>query len=819
MHDPLTLPIPTLSLVSTTKVPNVFPTDSVPYRLAIVGEAPGQDEETHGVPFIGASGRLLDSILSGVGILRSGCFVGNVCQYRPPGNDIKTWGYAHPKVQAGWLELQDELKTYKSNCILALGNTPLYFLCGKSGITSWRGSIMSTDFGKVVPSIHPAAVLREYKQWVLLRFDALRARQEAEKPELSLPQRNLELDLTADEICYRLDNWPAERLLSFDIEGGLEAFPCCSVAGEINRGFIVAWNKFDEYNQGRITCSLSRVLYRDDVPKVLQNSLYDRFVLAYGYNMLIRNVVEDTMLKQWEVYPELPKGLGTIASIWTREPFYKFERKTSDQNDFYRYCIRDSCVTLEASNAMSQALPPNAIRHYRFNLDLLSPLLYMEMRGIRYDQATATEELAQVRAALSETSTRLELRAGYSLCGAKGSVSHTKLKKCLYNEKGYPEQKKGRGASAKVATDIEALLNLSKKFPNDPFISDLLLHSKLESIQETLAITADPDNRVRCGYNLVGTETGRLTCYTSPTGSGANLQTITKKLRKLYLADENHWFFQCDLSGADGWTVAAHCLRHGDSTMWDDYHSSLKPARIIALMYEHGAEATNCSRTELLDRCRSVDDDGWLYFACKRIQHASNYGVQWKTGIAQIATDSYKLTGTPVYIDRPTFESLQRLYFFRYPGVYAWQNWCGQQVESGHNLQSASDHTRTFFGRRKSWNTKLRAYSFDHETWKEWLAQEPQANTTYATNLALYKLWYDTDNRVLVDGRTRLRVEPLQHGHDALAGQFAKAATDWAKSKIREWFNNPIRVAGVEFVIPFTGTYGRSWGELKEGTI
>src|SRR5436189_4973 len=114
--------------------------------------------------------------------------------------------------------------------------------------------------------------------------------------------------------------------------------------------------------------------------------------------------------------------------------------------------------------------------------------------------------------------------------------------------------------------------------------------------------------------------------------------------------------FQCDLSGADGWTVAAHCLRHVDPTMWDDYHAGLKPARIIALMYEHGGQIPN-TRDDLKEMCKSVDDDGWLYFACKRIQHASNYGVQEKTVSKQIMVDSYKITGTPVYVDPSTCAS------------------------------------------------------------------------------------------------------------------------------------------------------------------
>src|SRR5687768_5253457 len=103
MQDPLapTQPTALYSLTSTTRVPNVFPTIDVPYRLAIIGEAPGETEEQHGQPFLGASGKLLDSILGSVGVLRAGCYVGNVCQYRPPGNDLKTWGYDHPRVVEG----------------------------------------------------------------------------------------------------------------------------------------------------------------------------------------------------------------------------------------------------------------------------------------------------------------------------------------------------------------------------------------------------------------------------------------------------------------------------------------------------------------------------------------------------------------------------------------------------------------------------------------------------------------------------------------------------------------------------------------------
>ena len=283
--------------------------------------------------------------------------------------------------------------------------------------------------------------------------------------------------------------------------------------------------------------------------------------------------------------------------------------------------------------------------------------------------------------------------------------------------------------------------------------------------------------------------------------------------------------------------------------MWDDYIGGLKPAKIIALMYTHGPDIVLCDRDELKFRCDNAsakggccDQDSWLYFACKRVQHATNYGVKARTGCEQIMSDSYKVAGAPVYISEKDFETLQRFYFVRYSGLYQWHNACKQHVFDGHNLTSASGHTRVFHGRRRSWNAKSRAIETDHTTWKEYLADEPQENTTYATNLALFKLWNDHENRVQQNPRTNipenpgrpqsngvlerslaldrregssyLRIEPLHQVHDALIGQFRIEDTDWAIARIRSYFDNPLTIANTKLVIPFEGSYGPSWGEM-----
>lgn len=829
MLDPLAEPVE--RLISHTCVPNLFPKRDCEYRLAIVGEAPGETEVQYKQPFCGASGNFLNSILSSIGVDRNSCFLGNICQVQPPGNDISRFGPDHEHVRSGFEQLKRDLDSFQPNCILTLGSFSTQFLCRVSPVSSWRGSILQTPYGKVVPSYHPAFILRgNYNLWFLLRFDAQRAFRQAKFAEHKPTQRTLQLKPSVDEICHTLDNWPTGRILSFDIEGGLDSFPCCSVASASNNGFIIAWSKYSETDQGRIAVALSRALYNVNIPKCLQNSLYDRFVLAYGYNMLIRGVTEDTMLKHWEIYPESSgkkddetgkatkgsgKSLGVIASIWTEEPYYKFERKADDPEVFYEYCIKDSCVTLEAALAMEPVMSTAMRRHYNFNVALLNPLLYIELKGIKYDKEKAATERSKVEAALAECATRINLRAGSELRGKKGSLSAQRLSKCLYQQKGYPVQKKGRGPAARVSTDVECLLRLQKDRQNDTFLSDILLHRRLEGVLETLSIQCDSDSRIRSTYNPVGTETGRMSCSKSPTGNGANLQTITSKLRSLYRADDSYWFFQCDLSGADGWTVAAHCLRHGDPTMWEDYTAGIKPAKVLALLYEYGPDINSLPRSELLEKCKEVNSKSWLYAACKAVQHGSNYKMKPPTMSTNIMKRSYKDGGKAVYVPIQVCDALQKYYFFRYQGVLRWHTFAERLVLSGANLQSASGHTRVFFGQRTEYNRRSHSKEANQETLREWLADEPQENTTFVTNEALRRLWLDPQNRK----DNALIIQPLHQVHDALCGQFPKDLVEWSRERIRSYFDFEIIVADQKIKIPFEGGYGPSWGELTEGQI
>ena len=85
-----------------------------------------------------------------------------------------------------------------------------------------------------------------------------------------------------------------------DIEGTLHnGWPCVSICGDPTRSICIVWSRFSETEHARVLQSFSRLMFRANVPKVLQNQLYDNFVPSYGLGIPIRGVAEDTLIKGW----------------------------------------------------------------------------------------------------------------------------------------------------------------------------------------------------------------------------------------------------------------------------------------------------------------------------------------------------------------------------------------------------------------------------------------------------------------------------------------------------------------------------------------
>ena len=126
--------------------------------LMFIGEAPGADEDEQGVPFIGRAGQLLTKIIESIGYKREDVAIGNINRCRPPGNRAPTLVEAHTCRPF----LLREIAVIKPKVIVVLGNTALHNLLDtKTGITKIRGQFQDYFGVKVMPTFHPAYLLRD----------------------------------------------------------------------------------------------------------------------------------------------------------------------------------------------------------------------------------------------------------------------------------------------------------------------------------------------------------------------------------------------------------------------------------------------------------------------------------------------------------------------------------------------------------------------------------------------------------------------------------------------------------------------------------
>ncbi len=187
------MPAPTLAVVEQealvctrcplhrgrTKV--VFGVGNPEADLMFIGEGPGEQEDLEGEPFVGRSGRFLDRLMfEEMGLTRQECYVCNVVKCRPPGNRDPL----PDEIVACRPYLAAQLDMVNPCVVVTLGNFATKLLLGTTeGITKLRGRSYPLGSRVLVPTFHPAAVLRGGGETVAqMRADLVRAKQLLDRP-------------------------------------------------------------------------------------------------------------------------------------------------------------------------------------------------------------------------------------------------------------------------------------------------------------------------------------------------------------------------------------------------------------------------------------------------------------------------------------------------------------------------------------------------------------------------------------------------------------------------------------------------------------
>jgi len=356
-------------------------------KLVLIGEAPGRREDELKQPFVGESGRALERWWEPHGLRRSDFYITNVYPYRPPSNKIE----AIPKDQlAFWTQRLHERLARLADpfVIVPTGNVALRALFGDyRSISDWRGSIIGyQDLNgrtiKVIPTFHPAATFR---QPILTKFciaDWAKIAHDRTFRELAIPERTIVVEPSESEFGSFvlgleassptiIDGIPVPPVMSVDIETDrrTKELLCVGFSHRPNEALVLP---LSPRAVGSRTLERMRhyatVLCASEANKVLQNGQFDWFHLERN-GIPLRNYEYDLIEMMHCLDPndggdvgagaDSPSGdgikismksLAVLASLYTRQPFWKHQGRQDGQFDWVglmRYNGIDCCVTRE----------------------------------------------------------------------------------------------------------------------------------------------------------------------------------------------------------------------------------------------------------------------------------------------------------------------------------------------------------------------------------------------------------------------------------------------------------------------------------------
>lgn len=327
--------------VALREVPSQMPA-SGHCKLAFVGEAPGEEECEKFRPFVGPSGRVFDALLRAASIDRSSVFVGNVFSTKLEENKVSK---ERAKRGAGWEpfvarnceRLAGELATVRPNVVVPLGGTALLALLGTPSIAKWRGGLCYGagvySSQKLLPTWHPAAVLRQWNQFPICIGDYIKAAMEAERgPRIAYPKRSLNIAPTIEEVEETLARYAMADLLSCDIETGWGQVRGVSFAPNAEEAIYVPFISLATINRSYWpTAALEKRAWlavkgclESATPKLGQNFVnYDVVWLLAKMGIKPNQVREDLRLLHKALAPELPASLAFMASAYSEQGAWK----------------------------------------------------------------------------------------------------------------------------------------------------------------------------------------------------------------------------------------------------------------------------------------------------------------------------------------------------------------------------------------------------------------------------------------------------------------------------------------------------------------
>lgn len=539
--------------------------------VMLIGEAPGANEDTHGKPFIGQSGALLNRALNDFAkVDRADCYVTNVAKCRPPDNRTP----ARKEIQTCVDEyLTEEIARVGPRFILTMGNSALLGVLGKSGIMKHHGTPVQSMFDEqvvtVLPTIHPAAVLRNPKWGEDFALDLVRFG-ELIRGERKTPKTRVKIIRTAKQLKWLRDKLMQAKVISWDIETYTEpaeepyvhtnfqywhrnSSHIASIAFAWEEGvtaFIPMWHESSRYkNTHGILQFLKPALERKNCVYVTHNGKFDAsWMKAFDVDV---PQSFDTMLASHVLDENREKKLKSLARNMLGADGYDVGEELSNASTvplkrLAVYNGKDADYTLRLAKHFRRELAKDTGAARLFT-KLLMPasraLTDIESVGVaidperwraRHDEAQehCDRLQAKIEKLIPESFRPINLRSPQQM--ARLLYGHMKLPVTVVSKKtGDPSTAEG------------VLLRLPR---NNKIVPALLEYRKWYKYLSTYLLPwwfehRDRNGRIRSSYKPSGTVTGRLS------GTGG-IQQIPRDplIRSIVCAEDGWQLFVADYS-------------------------------------------------------------------------------------------------------------------------------------------------------------------------------------------------------------------------------------------------------------------------------
>ncbi len=800
-------------------VPGVGPSNA---KIAIVGEAPGFEENEARLPFVGSSGRLLSKLLSEAGIDRNQCYVTNVVKYQPIGNDLKTLPMMGISLEEETKKLYHELSTLSPNIICTLGNTALNAIAGRKGISKFRGSILHSVFGdyKVLPTYHPAALLYDKERFkgeregsreivlggeTLVIADFVKLKKNSLTKDFPNIPRNLQIIKSEYELYKFLESYKGKTLVSLDIETNKGIPTCIALAFTPYHAVSIPLLPISGYGGGitlteteyiSIWKTLSCFLNRADLRFIGQNFKFDHEKLIMPSKLLSVGTKDklayDTSLMMGVAYAEFPKNLAFMTSLFTNEPYYKdegkeFNPKKDKAEQLLIYNAKDAAVTYEIKQALDKELiefsalhPPHDLtRFYNTFVNRLHDFyMDVEAEGLEVDLPRRTELQRTYLASILEKQVELN-----QLVGREFNVrSNPTVREILVKDLKLPPR-----PHYQKETIVALLGNHTEPNSKESNVLKLILELRqLRTNNNYLQQEPDPDGVMRTTYRITGTETGRtstgiLDHPIRPIESGMAFQTIpkhgpfSKAIRSIFISPPGYVFLEADQSQAEARIVSIlsddpYTLKLFDTT---DIHTET-----TKWIFPNSTSITQDQR-----------------FIGKKVRHAGNYGMGKHKLMLTANGDAFKF-GLNIQLSEKDAEEILKIFHTRTPKIRrVFQSEVKIQVGKDRTLFNPFGRMRQFFGTIKD---------------EELFAQIPQSTVPDQTRVAGLRV------------RERLpTIRICLESHDALLFKIPEDKVQEYGKIIKEEFEAPIdfkhcSLSRGELVIPAELSVGKRYSELEK---